>query len=61
MAKKIYNYCSQFPIVHSISGNHEALRRFVKVKALEVGMDNANIESCLDEETIEAVVDMLRK
>ena len=60
MAREIYKYCLRYKIA-AISGNSEALRRFVKVKALEYGIDNANIEKCLDEETIEAVVDMLRK
>ena len=60
MAREIYRYCLRYKL-SIISGDSVALRRFVKVKALEVGMDNANIESCLDEETIEAVVDMLRK
>lgn len=61
MAKKIYNYCSQFPIVHSISGNRDTLRRFVRVKAMEFCFDNTeDLNSCLSEVTINEVIDMLR-
>lgn len=62
MANKIYSYCSKFPAVSAISGNYEALRRFVKIKALDFGICNdEDIQSCLNEETINAVINMLRQ
>lgn len=61
MATKIYNYCARFNI-SAIKGNPETLRRFVRVKALEFGMENADdIGQCLNEVTINTVINMLRK
>lgn len=62
MANKIYSYCSKFPAVSAISGDYEVLRRFVKIKALDFGICNdEDIQSCLNDETINTVVNMLRQ
>ena len=61
MANAIYDYCARFN-VSAIKGNPETLRRFVRVKALEFGMAYADdIRECLNNETIDAVINMLRK
>lgn len=61
MATKIYNYYARFNI-SAIKGNPETLRRFVRVKALEFGMENVDdIGQCLNNETINEVVNMLRR
>lgn len=61
MATKIFMYCKQFP-VSVLSLDNAALRRFVKVKALEFGMDNSeDINVCLSDANINAVINMLKE
>ena len=60
MATKIFMYC-KFP-VSILSWDSAAIRRFVKVKALEFGMDNSeDINVCLSEENVNAVINMLKE